>query len=252
VYRNRGTEEGSRFVLVEGPYHLPSAFPVQLADVDRNGDLDLAFPTTAYGTLSALWRNDSDGLFTDITGSTGYVGGMLADINNDRFLDAGAMLGSPDGRFVQTGVLAGGIPLDIEPDPANPALDLVWGTGAETIARSDLIGTGRIVARVRLPTFLPGNRWGIGTRVRVVAEGDDPENPAPNGWGRSTAEIGSAWGSASMGFEAQFGTDRAATYDVYFRLPTLEPTVVICRGVRGVSVVTVGEDADGRPVCPGP
>jgi hypothetical protein len=245
AYRNRGEAAPPRFERADEVSSLPSNYPAQLADYDRDGDLDIVFPASQAYVRPSLWRNESAAAtFVDVSGATGYAGGILADINNDGFLDAGASLGTPDGLFVQTGVSAFGIPFDVDrgrtPIP-NPALDFVQGTGSDDVSRSTLTFTGRIVVRVDLQATLPHNRFGIGARIEIAKTGaDDFDRASAGPWGRSTAEIGPLWSGAVDGFEAQFGVDGGAEYMLRFRLPTPELPTVVCAGpVQSNTIVTL-------------
>lgn len=73
--------DGSQFVAVPGPYNLPhgQGFVSSWADYDRDGDLDLL---VAYGYADqadpeGLYRNDGNGVFTQLDAS--QVGTLLSD-----------------------------------------------------------------------------------------------------------------------------------------------------------------------------
>jgi tetratricopeptide (TPR) repeat protein len=65
---------------------------VTFVDYDHDGDLDLYVTRSDLGH-NAMWRNNGNGTFTDVTGSTGLagssasVGALGTDYNNDRAVD---------------------------------------------------------------------------------------------------------------------------------------------------------------------
>ncbi|MDI7268475.1 MAG: VCBS repeat-containing protein [Myxococcota bacterium] len=252
AYRNRGAEAGRRFERAPGDPAMPSTSPAQLVDYDRDGDLDVAFPRPHMYVESALWRNDG-GILVDVTGVTGYPGGFLVDVNNDAYPDAGAVLGTPDGSFVQTGINALGIPFDVGwlgVPTANPAIDFV--RGLEDVSQSTLSATGRIAVSVRVPFVLPYNRYGIGTRIELVPIGDDFDHPTTEGGRRTVAEIAQFSSGTALGFHVQFGVDTAPEgYRIRFRLPTPDLRTAICgdSGIIPSNSVVVLRDHGGELTC---
>jgi Flp pilus assembly protein TadD len=70
-----------------------SAHGLTWIDYDHDGDLDLFIASASDQSRSALWRNNGNGTFTDVTADTGFgLQGVRAllptDFNNDRAIDA--------------------------------------------------------------------------------------------------------------------------------------------------------------------
>ncbi len=253
IYRNLGPDARRRFEAVPLGAPLQSNEPVQIADYDLDGHPDLVFPFETEGQVPSLWRQeeqvDDVVSFLDMTRIVGYPGGILADINNDGLLDAGAALGTPFGHFVESGITVLGYPVDVLNRGRNPALDFVRGPTLLDISQSTLIGTDRMVIRVHLPRTLPFNRFGIGARIRVyqLDRSDDPEDEERTLVG--SGEIGAIWSGVLTGFEVQLGADRSQEYQVEVRLPTLPLTLFICEEEAPGNAVIVVTDDDGELEC---
>lgn len=78
LFRNRG---GGQFISVPGPFNSPhgQGFASSWGDYDRDGDLDLlvAYGYAGKNDPEALYRNNGDGTFTELTAAE--VGTVLSD-----------------------------------------------------------------------------------------------------------------------------------------------------------------------------
>jgi hypothetical protein len=245
VFRNRlGELEPAGYPWFEDvtPPGLPSGGAVGLWDFDGDGRIDIAFPVAADfgGDPPSLWRNLGDMQFLNVTLRTGYPGGLLFDVNNDGFLDAGGMLGAGDGTFVSTGLSFPGIPLDLD---GNGTMDLFTNPG--TAYRNRQAGTGAIVVRVALRDGR--NRHGSGARVRLLRPGDDPDSPAlPT----RVVELGQGWAGSGLGYRVRFGVEPDAFYDVEVAL-TDQARPILCPSVEeGMLLTIAGRDASGCIASP--
>lgn len=252
IYRNLGPEAVPRFVPVPLGTQMQSNEPAQIADFDLDGLLDIVFPFETEGQPPSLWRQQEqeDGVgFVDMTRIVGYPGGVLADINNDGLLDAGAALGTPFGQFVESGVSVIGYPVDVLNRGRNQALDFIRGPTDSDLSQSTLLGTDRMVVRVHAPESLPFNRFGIGTRIRIYlrTQSDDPDEEGRVLVGSS--EIGAMWSGALSGFEVQFGTDRFLEYLVEVRLPMRPLRTFTCADDVPGNAVIVVTDIGGELEC---
>jgi len=97
LYRNRGDGTFVEVTDKAGLGNPGSTFVHQWTDVDRDGDLDLymANGITGGGDTNALYRNNGDGTFTDVTEATGLleprgtktIGVAVGDYDNDGWPD---------------------------------------------------------------------------------------------------------------------------------------------------------------------
>jgi hypothetical protein len=102
LYRNRGDGTFEDVTVVAGIVHPRQSYAVAAGDFDNDGWPDLYFgtidraaPTDTAHAPNALFRNNGDGTFTDVTAATGTAaatpGGacdvMWVDYDNDGFLD---------------------------------------------------------------------------------------------------------------------------------------------------------------------
>ena len=95
--------EGGQGVSHMGPF---------VADVDRNGLIDILVPDMGYSTLSLQMKK---GFFTDVTAQSGVAllcgqytgwGGLLNDYDNDGYVDLFIANGDPHHLYVEEAILA--------------------------------------------------------------------------------------------------------------------------------------------------
>ena len=91
LLRNKGSDKFEDVTVSTGIKSVGEIASLTFFDYDHDGDLDL-FIGSASGK-SALWRNNGNGTFTDVSEETGFAieGGAIlipADFNNDRAIDA--------------------------------------------------------------------------------------------------------------------------------------------------------------------
>jgi hypothetical protein len=108
-FADRATENGTAFG--EGGQGVSSMGPV-VADVDRNGLLDLLVPDMGFSSLMLQVRK---GFFLDVTAQSGVAllcgqytgwGGLLNDYDNDGYPDLFIANGDPHHLYVEESVLA--------------------------------------------------------------------------------------------------------------------------------------------------
>ncbi len=91
LYRNNGDNTFTNVTVKTGVAGVGNCFSGAFCDVDRDGFIDL-FVTRKYGP-NALYHNDGNGMFTDITHAAGLAGltgsfmAIFGDINNDNCPD---------------------------------------------------------------------------------------------------------------------------------------------------------------------
>lgn len=108
-FKDVATETGTAFG--EGGQGVSSMGPF-VADVDRNGLLDLLVPDMGYSSLMLQMK---EGLFSDITAQSGVAvlcgqytgwGGLLNDYDNDGYADLFIANGDPHHLYIEESVLA--------------------------------------------------------------------------------------------------------------------------------------------------
>ena len=108
-FTDMGTETGTAFG--EGGQGVSSMGPF-VADVDRNGLLDILVPDMGY---SSLMLQSKKGFFTDVTAQSGVAllcgqytgwGGLLNDFDHDGYVDLFIANGDPHHHYVEEATLA--------------------------------------------------------------------------------------------------------------------------------------------------
>jgi hypothetical protein len=108
-FTDQAVEAGTAFG--EGGQGVSSMGPF-VADLDRNGLLDILVPDMGYSSLMVQTRK---GLFSDITASSGVAvlcgqytgwGGLLNDFDNDGYVDLFIANGDPHHLYIEESVLA--------------------------------------------------------------------------------------------------------------------------------------------------
>jgi Flp pilus assembly protein TadD len=96
LFHNLGHGRFADVTAEVGIHQVNRPAGLTFVDFDHDGDLDLfvtGAPLDAGGCPNAMWRNNGNSTFTDVTGPTGLagsastMGAMLSDINNDRSVD---------------------------------------------------------------------------------------------------------------------------------------------------------------------
>ncbi len=113
IYRNNGdgtfTEVPGAGGLADATHGVTEGSVVSFADYDNDGWMDVVF--TGNGTAEALYHNNRDGTFTDVTTSAGLTpmihsqGIAWGDYNNDGLLDLYISRGDSTGKGVQNNSL---------------------------------------------------------------------------------------------------------------------------------------------------
>jgi hypothetical protein len=108
-FKDMGTETGTAFG--EGGQGVSSMGPF-VADVDRNGLLDLLIPDMGYSCLLLQVRR---GFFVDVTAQSGVAmlcgqytgwGGLMNDYDNDSYVDLFIANGDPHHLYIEESVMA--------------------------------------------------------------------------------------------------------------------------------------------------
>jgi hypothetical protein len=108
-FKDMATESGTAFG--EGGQGVSSMGPF-VADLDRNGFLDILVPDMGY---SSLMLQVQKGMFTDVTSQSGVAllcgqytgwGGLLNDYDNDGFVDLFIANGDPHHLYLEEAIIA--------------------------------------------------------------------------------------------------------------------------------------------------
>lgn len=113
LYHNNGDSTFSQVPnaggLADATHGVTEGTVCSFADYDNDGFMDVAFG--GNGTAEALYRNNGDGTFTDVTDVSGIIARQNSnaiawgDYNNDGFLDLYVSRGDPAGQGLLGGTL---------------------------------------------------------------------------------------------------------------------------------------------------
>ena len=263
LFRNTGDGKFLDVTQAAGIKREKGCVALTFVDYDHDGDLDL-YVTMAPGAASGnvLWRNNSNGTFTDVSGETRLgaeaTGGGIAtsDFNNDRAIDfilaggaaGGLVLLNPrEGAFQPLGDIdftkmglppaVGVVSFDFDKDGW---MDLAFThTGAPGISLWRNVD-GKHLERVALPDFGWERGWGIAAIdydndgwLDIVAVGEGVDS----GWVRLLRNLGNG---KFADVTKEVGLDK-----VKFG----EPRAIVAADLRGNGETDlVITQADGPPV----
>jgi len=189
LYRNNGDGTFTDVAVQAGVAHSGDAMSADFGDYNNDGYLDI-FIVNRYNELNALFKNNGDGTFADVTVEAGLVdscesvGFSWGDFDNDGFLDIFITnsdqpnilyRNNGDGTFTQAVICAGGGPRSANGHVAcgdydcDGALDLYITRSQEPNILYRNNGNENHWLYIRTHGFL-SNRDGIGARIRVVAD----------------------------------------------------------------------------------
>jgi hypothetical protein len=213
LFRNGGAEKFEDVTVSAGIKSGGDASSLTFFDYDHDGDLDL-FIGNASGK-SALWRNNGNGTFTDVSEETGFaIEGATTlvptDFNNDRAIDAlvlsakgpAAILANPrEGKFQPLTAWPNGAPeattAVLADFDKNGWMDIVVGSSAVTPALTLWANEGGKLQSKPLPEL------GLKSVSSVVAldyDNDGWLDLAVLGKGPKGAEVRLLRNAASDGF----------------------------------------------------